>query len=97
MCHCLAALKFSSVTNHVGLREADGHIVGFADFNADKTTDILLRSGVVPPSSYPSPYPLPSHSVVKVKVTSVGTTRPISGIETRRGSIPITSISSMSH
>lgn len=54
VCHCIVAFKFSNVTNHVGLQDAYGRIVNFADFNADKTTDILFRSGLVPLSSHPN-------------------------------------------
>ena len=43
--HCIAALKFSGVTDHVRLGGARGRVVGFADLNADKATDILFQSG----------------------------------------------------
>ena len=41
---CIVALKFSSVTSHVRLGEARGKLAGFADFNADKATDVLVRN-----------------------------------------------------
>lgn len=36
------ALKFSSVTEQVNLQDVRGKIEAFADFNADKATDILV-------------------------------------------------------
>lgn len=42
---CIVALKFSSVTESVRLTDAYGKIVDFADFNADKATDILVQNG----------------------------------------------------
>ena len=36
------ALQFSPVTYEVGLSDAVGRIAAFADFNADKVTDVLL-------------------------------------------------------
>ena len=42
--HCIA-LKFAGVTDHVRLGGARGKVVGFADLNADKATDILFQSG----------------------------------------------------
>ena len=35
-------LKFSSVTEQVNLQDVRGRIETFADFNADKATDILI-------------------------------------------------------
>ena len=43
--HCALSLRLSSVTEDVKLGNAYGHVAGFADFNADKTTDILFRAG----------------------------------------------------
>ena len=43
--HCIFALKFSSVTDHVRLGDARGKVVGFVDFNADKATDVLFQTG----------------------------------------------------
>ena len=36
------ALRFSPVTDEVGLSDSVGRIAALADFNADKVTDILL-------------------------------------------------------
>ena len=38
------ALKFNHVTREVGLRGVTGQISAYADFNADKTTDVLIVS-----------------------------------------------------
>ena len=38
----LLALRFSSVTREVGLSDTVGRIAAFADFNADKLTDVLV-------------------------------------------------------
>lgn len=38
----LVALKFSTVTEKVGLQDVSGQIAAFADFNSDKVTDILV-------------------------------------------------------
>ena len=38
----LLALRFSSVTQEVGLSNIVGRIAAFADFNADKVTDVLV-------------------------------------------------------
>ena len=38
----LLALQFSPVTQDVGLSDIVGRIVAFADFNADKLTDVLV-------------------------------------------------------
>ena len=46
--HCVLALKFSSVSDHVRLGDAHGIVSAFADFNADKTTDILFQTGQLP-------------------------------------------------
>ena len=35
-------LRFSPVTQNVGLGDISGRIAAFADFNADKVTDILM-------------------------------------------------------
>ena len=40
------ALKFSPVTREVGLRDAVGEIEAYADFNADKATDILVLNSL---------------------------------------------------
>ena len=49
--HCIVALRLSSVTDDVKLGDARGNVAAFADLNADKATDILLRAG--------RPYTLP--------------------------------------
>ena len=41
-CLQLLALRFSSVTQEVGLSNIVGRIAAFADFNADKVTDVLV-------------------------------------------------------
>ena len=38
----LLVLRFSSVTQEVGLSNIAGRIAAFADFNADKVTDVLV-------------------------------------------------------
>ena len=38
----LLALRFSSVTQEVGLSNIVDRIAAFADFNADKVTDVLV-------------------------------------------------------
>lgn len=38
----LLALRFSPVTQEVGLSNIFGRIAAFADFNADKVTDVLV-------------------------------------------------------
>ena len=38
----LLALRFSSVTQEVRLSNTFGRIAAFADFNADKVTDVLV-------------------------------------------------------
>jgi len=35
-------LEFSSVTDQINLQDVSGQIAAFADFNADKATDILV-------------------------------------------------------
>ena len=54
--HCIVALKLSSVTSHVKLSGVRGTVSGFVDFNADKTTDILVQTGIALAS--PSYHPL---------------------------------------
>lgn len=38
----LVALKFSDVSDRVGLGNGAGKIAAFADFNSDKATDFLV-------------------------------------------------------
>ena len=38
----LLALRFSPVTQEIGLSNIVGRIAAFADFNADKVTDVLV-------------------------------------------------------
>lgn len=42
-------LRFSNVTDEVGLGDTVGRIAAFADFNADKVTDILLLNSTGTP------------------------------------------------
>lgn len=38
----VSPLSFSPTTEQVGLKDATGYITAFADFNADKATDVLV-------------------------------------------------------
>ena len=38
----VSPLSFSPTTEQVGLKDANGFITAFADFNADKATDVLV-------------------------------------------------------
>ena len=42
----LLALRFSPVTQEVGLSNIVGRIAAFADFNADKVTDVLVLNSI---------------------------------------------------
>lgn len=44
----ITALEFSAVTGRVNLQDAIGQMAAFADFNADKATDILVLNSTGP-------------------------------------------------
>lgn len=44
----ITALEFSAVTGRVNLQDAVGQMAAFADFNADKATDILVLDSTGP-------------------------------------------------